>query len=125
MAVSNGFRLGGSKLAWTPTIAATSGSGIVTTLNKAVAFRWGRWCYISLDYTFTTAGTGSGNTTVSLPIAGSSAYTILGGRESGADGRMLQCHVSGGATMYVVYASDLAYCGQVGKRHILSGMYEI
>lgn len=124
MAIFGGTLFGGSKIAWTPTIAATAGSGVVTTLNLAIAYRWARWVYISVDYTFTNAGTGTGNTTVTLPVAGASAYTILGGRESGSDGRLLQAHVSGGSTLFVVYASDLAYCGQVAKRHIISGMYE-
>jgi hypothetical protein len=124
MAFTDGLKLGARPLSWSPVISATSGSGIVVTLNAAVATRWSRWCFISLDYTFTNAGTGAGNTTVNLPIAGASAYTILAGRESGVDGRLLQCHVSAGSTIYIVYASDLTYCGQVGKRHIISGMYE-
>jgi hypothetical protein len=126
MANFDGLQLGATPVAWTPVVSATTGSGIVVTINSAVATRWSRWCFYALDFTVTNAGTGSGFMTVTLPIAASAlAVSMTVGRESGVDGRMLQGYLAGNNLLYICYASDLTYPGQVGKRPILSGMYDI
>ena len=126
MANFDGLSLGATPVAWTPVVSANIGSGIVVTINSAVATRWSRWCFYSIDYTVTNAGTGAGFMTVTLPITASAlAISITAGRESGVDGRMLQGYIGGTNLLFICYASDLTYPGQVGKRPILSGMYDI
>lgn len=124
MAFTDGLKLGGAREAWSPVITSQSGSGLVTTLNKAIFYRWSIWCWFSIDFTVTAVGTSGGFINVTLPVAGTSLYSVVAGRESGVDGRMLRGTIPASSNLRIVYASDLATVCQINKRPILSGMYE-
>jgi hypothetical protein len=85
--------------AYTPTVAATSGT--LTSYTVAAAYtRIGRTVTVVANVTVTNAGTGAGALTITLPWTANGSYAFNGsGRENALTGHMLQAYISAGGTV--------------------------
>lgn len=85
--------------AYTPTVAATSGT--LTSYTVAAAYtRIGRTVTVVANVTVTNAGTGAGALTITLPWTANGSYAFNGsGRENALTGYMLQAYISAGGTV--------------------------
>jgi hypothetical protein len=85
--------------AYTPTVAATSGT--ITSYTVTAAYtRVGRQVTVVANVTVTNAGTGAGAITITLPWTANGSYAFNGaGRENALTGYMLQAYIAAGDTV--------------------------
>ena len=104
-----------------PVVTAESGS--LTAYTAASHYLVvGKICFITIDITITTNGTGGGSIHATLPFS-SIAVWIFNGREQAAVGTQLQ-GLANGSTV-AIYNYDNTYPAADGYRLFMSGFFEI
>lgn len=107
--------------AYTPVVAANTGTITTYTVNSAAYKATGKIVFVRLDVTLTTVGTAAGFITITLPV---NALTLqaLSGLEVAINGAVLRCVTVTGVVNVKKY--DNTFFAANGYQFIISGSYE-
>lgn len=109
--------------AYTPTVTAQAGT--LTTVSATGKYKKiGKTCFVEIDASITTNGTGATGINITLPFTAAAARFSLSGRESAVTGKGLAITIAASGATAAVYNYDNTYPGGSGNQLVLSGVYE-
>ena len=116
-----------SSAAWTaysPTVS--TGGGSIATLGTVTGRYWnvGKSVAFQVGVPITSAGTGSGHVSATLPFAAAAFDYVVAGREKAATGKMLQGHIEASSSIVKIFDYTNSYPGVNSANLVLSGIYE-
>jgi hypothetical protein len=115
---------GVARRAYTPTIAASTGTLTTVTVNSAEFNYDNGIVNVALDFTIVNNGTGSGSLTASLPILSSPSFLDVGyGREIAVTGFTTSVFVTNNSLQSILVNYDNSYPGGTGRRFLARVSY--